>query len=78
MARTQLTANKQILTFVQENRQKSAVKHSLGKPILLIFEDSFVQDCVRKHIVISNSTRTPYIYILFSISKDPFALKTDI
>ena len=56
MARTQLTANKQILTFVQENRQKSAVKHSLGKPILLIFEDSFVQDCVRKHIVISNST----------------------
>ena len=50
------------LTFVLKI---SAKKHSIEKhilQILVIYLQSFVQDCLRRHIFISNSAQTPWIY----------------
>ena len=68
------------LTFVLK---KSAKKHSIEKhilQILVIYLQSFVQDCLRRHIFISNSAQTPWIYnsVDYSISKDPSALEIDL
>ena len=75
---------KQILTVVLQNCKKSAVKHSINKPIFFNFVDLSTIFCPRLseetyfHLQLGLGPMEFTFLIYFSISKYLFTLKTHI